>query len=130
MENKLKAATSYTIKTLNRCNIRTIMATGDNTLTAISVARQCKILNKHQDVYFGDIVNERLVWKSQAGGDDQEDITQSEIQLKEFDQDEINVPWESHPEEVGVALDGKTLAFIHENQELYKDVIHKILKKA
>jgi cation-transporting ATPase 13A3/4/5 len=75
MENKLKPATSDTIATLNKCNIRTIMATGDNTLTAISVARQCKILEQYQDVYFGDIVNERLVWKSQAGRDDPEDIT-------------------------------------------------------
>ena len=70
MENKLKAVTSETIKTLNNCKVRTIMATGDNTLTAISVARQCKILDKDQDVYFGDIVNQKLVWKSQVGGDD------------------------------------------------------------
>jgi P-type E1-E2 ATPase len=39
MENKLKPATQPTIETLNKCKIRTIMATGDNTLTAISVAR-------------------------------------------------------------------------------------------
>lgn len=44
MENKLKAATQPTIETLNRCAIRTIMATGDNTLTAISVGRDCNIL--------------------------------------------------------------------------------------
>jgi len=39
MENKLKEATAGTIRTLNDCKIRTIMATGDNTLTAISVGR-------------------------------------------------------------------------------------------
>jgi len=44
MENKLKAPTQPTIQTLNRCQIRTIMATGDNTLTAISVGRDCNIL--------------------------------------------------------------------------------------
>jgi len=70
MENKLKAVTSKTIKTLNKCKVRTIMATGDNTLTAISVARQCQILDKDQEVYFGDIINQKLVWKSQVGGDD------------------------------------------------------------
>jgi cation-transporting ATPase 13A3/4/5 len=64
MENKLKPVTSDTIKTLNSCQIRTIMATGDNTLTAISVARQCQILDKDQEVYFGDVVNNKLVWKS------------------------------------------------------------------
>jgi cation-transporting P-type ATPase 13A2 len=45
MENKLKRETSGVIQTLNACKIRTIMATGDNVLTAISVARQCAILN-------------------------------------------------------------------------------------
>jgi cation-transporting ATPase 13A3/4/5 len=39
MENKLKDVTTETIKTLNGANIRTIMATGDNVLTAISVGK-------------------------------------------------------------------------------------------
>jgi len=39
MENKLKKETNGVIKELNDCKIRTIMATGDNVLTAISVAR-------------------------------------------------------------------------------------------
>lgn len=47
MENRLKEATKGTIKTLNDCKIRTIMATGDNTLTAISVARECNILGRY-----------------------------------------------------------------------------------
>ena len=46
MENKLKDATKATIQTLNKCKIRTIMATGDNTLTAISVGRECNIIDK------------------------------------------------------------------------------------
>jgi cation-transporting ATPase 13A2 len=50
MENKLKAATQSTIETLNKCKIRTIMATGDNTLTAISVAQECKILETYSNV--------------------------------------------------------------------------------
>jgi len=39
MENKLKPITSAVIENLNACKVRTIMATGDNVLTAISVAR-------------------------------------------------------------------------------------------
>ena len=39
MENKLKPQTSGIIHTLNTCAVRTVMATGDNMLTAISVAR-------------------------------------------------------------------------------------------
>jgi cation-transporting ATPase 13A2 len=39
MQNKLKVVTKHVIETLNQANIRTIMATGDNVLTAISVGR-------------------------------------------------------------------------------------------
>ena len=39
MENRLKPETTDVIKKLNHCNVRTCMATGDNILTAISVAR-------------------------------------------------------------------------------------------
>ena len=39
MENKLKPETVGVIDTLQSCNVKTIMATGDNVLTAISVAR-------------------------------------------------------------------------------------------
>ena len=34
------------------------MATGDNILTAISVARNCNIIGKNDDVFIGDITNE------------------------------------------------------------------------
>jgi len=32
-----------------------VMATGDNVLTAISVARQCSILHSEKEVFLGDI---------------------------------------------------------------------------
>lgn len=38
MENKLKDVTKEVIDTLQQCEVGTIMATGDNVLTAISVA--------------------------------------------------------------------------------------------
>jgi cation-transporting ATPase 13A3/4/5 len=39
MENKLKAKSANVLRNMNECEIRTVMATGDNVLTAISVAR-------------------------------------------------------------------------------------------
>ena len=63
MENRLKPVTKDIIQNLNECKIRTIMATGDNTLTAISVARQCNFLGADQDVYFGDVKDDQIVWK-------------------------------------------------------------------
>ena len=38
MENKMKSVTKEVIDTLQECEVGTIMATGDNVLTAISVA--------------------------------------------------------------------------------------------
>ena len=38
MENKMKEVTKEVIQTLTECEVGTIMATGDNVLTAISVA--------------------------------------------------------------------------------------------
>ena len=45
------------------------MATGDNVLTAISVGRECKIIEPHSEVFLGDVrkdVNgiEKVFWKS------------------------------------------------------------------
>ena len=59
MENKVKPATKTTIKILNDCDIRTIMATGDNILTAIAVGKECNFLsNDLANVYFGDMSDE------------------------------------------------------------------------
>lgn len=58
MENKLKPETKGVIATLNECNVRPIMATGDNVLTAISVARQCSILNDQQEVFLADVITD------------------------------------------------------------------------
>lgn len=66
MENKLKPESNEILQTLNECEIRTVMATGDNVLTAISVARQCKMLDPAKPVYLGEVVmrgNEKtIVW--------------------------------------------------------------------
>lgn len=55
MENKLKAKSTDAIQNLKECDIKTIMATGDNVLTAISVAKSCSILDNTKDIYFGDV---------------------------------------------------------------------------
>ncbi len=55
MQNKLKPVTTEIIHELNESNIRTIMATGDNVLTAISVGRECKIIYPTSEVFLGDV---------------------------------------------------------------------------
>lgn len=59
MENKLKDVTNKIIKNLHDCDVRTVMATGDNVLTAISVARQCGILDAKQEVFLGEIAKDQ-----------------------------------------------------------------------
>ena len=45
-ENKLKEITTDIIDELNEANIRNVMCTGDNILTAISVARDCHLMDR------------------------------------------------------------------------------------
>lgn len=50
LENRLKDDTTKIINNLMTANIRTIMVTGDNMLTALSVARDCDMIPKGQSV--------------------------------------------------------------------------------
>jgi cation-transporting ATPase 13A3/4/5 len=45
-ENKLKPSTAGVIEELEKANIRKVMCTGDNILTAISVARECGLIDR------------------------------------------------------------------------------------
>jgi len=50
-ENKLKPSTAGVLKQLRDARIRQIMCTGDNILTAISVARECELVSKESYVF-------------------------------------------------------------------------------
>jgi len=50
MENRLKPETCSVINRLVAANVRTIMCTGDNILTALSVARDCDMINEDDRV--------------------------------------------------------------------------------
>ncbi|KAF5303296.1 hypothetical protein FQA39_LY10035 [Lamprigera yunnana] len=50
LENRLKSQTIPCIQVLNDANIRVIMVTGDNILTALSVARDCDVITSGQSV--------------------------------------------------------------------------------
>lgn len=70
-ENKLKDSTTPVIEELERANIRKVMCTGDNILTAISVARECSLINKTAHCFIphfieGDSRNplSKLSWES------------------------------------------------------------------
>ncbi|XP_071379354.1 polyamine-transporting ATPase 13A3-like [Centroberyx affinis] len=54
MQNKLKEETAGVLHDLRQANIRTLMVTGDNMLTAISVARDCGMIRSHEKVIIAD----------------------------------------------------------------------------
>lgn len=46
-ENKLKPSTTGVLDELSQAGIRKVMCTGDNILTAISVARECNLIDRN-----------------------------------------------------------------------------------
>ncbi|KAI5287999.1 hypothetical protein KEM55_009197, partial [Ascosphaera atra] len=70
-ENKLKPTTTDVIQELNAAKIRNVMCTGDNILTAISVARECRIIEPDAPCFVprfvtGDAFSSRsvLAWEA------------------------------------------------------------------
>lgn len=70
-ENKLKPTTKAVLDELLRSNIGAVMVTGDNILTAISVARECNLMNKTAHCFVPRFIagdsrdqNARLQWES------------------------------------------------------------------
>lgn len=56
MQNKIKKETVGALRDLHQAHIRTLMVTGDNMLTAISVARECGMIRSHEKVVIADAV--------------------------------------------------------------------------
>ena len=55
IENNLKEGTKNTIEELDNADYRMVMATGDNMLTAISVAKKCRLVREYQEIFNCDI---------------------------------------------------------------------------
>lgn len=55
-ENKLKPSTVGVISELNRAGIHNIMCTGDNILTAVSVARECGVIEPEEQCFIPHFV--------------------------------------------------------------------------
>lgn len=57
-ENKLKNSTKSSLNELSDAKIRNIMCTGDNVLTAISVAKECEMIQSDCKVYIPEFIDE------------------------------------------------------------------------
>lgn len=67
-ENKLKPSTKATLQELESAKIRTVMCTGDNILTAISVGRECELISPDIDDVYVPTLHEtefgmNIVWE-------------------------------------------------------------------
>jgi cation-transporting ATPase 13A3/4/5 len=74
-ENKLKPTTTAVLTELRESNIGTVMVTGDNILTAISVARECGLMDKTAHCFVARFVegsyrdsDARIQWESIDNG--------------------------------------------------------------
>ncbi|OMH83716.1 putative cation-transporting ATPase [Zancudomyces culisetae] len=58
-ENRIKPASHQVLTELRQANIKTLMCTGDNLLTAISVAKQCEMIQHNVGVYVPELITIR-----------------------------------------------------------------------
>lgn len=58
MQNKVKSVTPYVINILQQADIRTVMVTGDNAYTAISVARECQMIPLHHQIFMCELMED------------------------------------------------------------------------
>jgi cation-transporting P-type ATPase 13A2 len=66
-ENKLKSSTAKVLYELEAAGIRKVMCTGDNILTAISVARECGLIDKTAHCFVPHFVEGTLYYRSNCG---------------------------------------------------------------
>jgi cation-transporting ATPase 13A3/4/5 len=61
MSNQMKPDTAGAIEVLSNANIRNIMITGDNALTAINVGKQCGILSADSPVFMSSVNKGKVI---------------------------------------------------------------------
>lgn len=85
IQNKLKPETIPTIKELNDCKIKMVMATGDNILTAIAVSKESTLINGNGKVYSCLIEKEKDEGKLKKAYMKWDIITDKEVNKEEED---------------------------------------------
>ncbi|XP_074601834.1 polyamine-transporting ATPase anne boleyn isoform X2 [Brevipalpus obovatus] len=118
MSNVLKPETTYIIQTLSTANIRSVMITGDNMLTALSVGRESMMIKPNDQVVLLEAIEHEscdltpplLTWRYAN--------TTHQSQNKEY------LKLSIEPEEtLHVAVTGKTF---HALREYYPDLLNKV----
>ncbi|CAN7985648.1 unnamed protein product [Ixodes hexagonus] len=120
MENRLKPETTAVIRTLRRANVRTVMVTGDNMLTAVSVARDCEMIERDQEVLILSTSMDSadstptLSWQSS-------EAPRSKGSFDGLMTPPVIIPMK--PNQPHIAITGKTFAVLREH---YPDVLRRV----
>ncbi|XP_051809518.1 polyamine-transporting ATPase 13A3-like isoform X1 [Acanthochromis polyacanthus] len=131
MQNKIKEETAGILCELRHANIRTLMVTGDNMLTAISVARDCGMVLPHEKVIIADALPPKdfhpasITWHyTEAPTHSVKDNQTVEINLEDimYD-DQVSQPEQSYH----FAVSGKAFAVITEH---FPQLVQKLVLKA
>lgn len=129
MQNKLKAETPGVLEDLRRANIRTVMVTGDNMLTAISVARDCGMIPPQDRVIIADALPPkdgqaaRIEWHyandptARSNKGSQFEVV--DIGLDEDDEDKLTLQQRYH-----FAMSGRSFAVITAH---FQDLVQKLV---
>lgn len=115
MENRLKPETTDVIGVLKKAEIRTVMITGDNMLTALSVARDCGIVDKSHKVIFVNVVKSADEKIPAVQFIYAEMFDQEVEEVGYLDQDRTEVVIEQHGERFHFAITGKAFAVIKDH---------------
>uniref|UniRef100_A0A8C7NFT0 ATPase 13A3 n=1 Tax=Oncorhynchus mykiss TaxID=8022 RepID=A0A8C7NFT0_ONCMY len=119
MQNKLKAETAGVLEDLRRAHIRTVMVTGDNMLTAISVARDCGMIPPQDRVIIADALPSK-------------DGQSAKINWRYADKPKtphmsalfVRIPLSFNEKLYHFAMSGKSFAVISEH---FQDVLQKLV---
>lgn len=99
MQNKMKPDSKKVITSLNEAGIKSVMVTGDNPFTAISVSRQCGIAKPAGKVYLGELKethygssNQQYIdWKNVDGEDRLDPDSLTPIDVNDYDPYELAI---------------------------------------
>ncbi|XP_041804878.1 probable cation-transporting ATPase 13A3 [Chelmon rostratus] len=137
MQNKIKEETAGVLLQLRQANIRTLMVTGDNMLTAISVARDCGMVRAHERVIVADAVPPKdlhpasITWHytentAQTIKDTQvrQKASEPEERINQLEHDE---PGTQQEQSYHFAVDGRAFAVITEH---FPQLVQKLVLNA
>uniref|UniRef100_A0A4W4FIQ9 Cation-transporting ATPase n=1 Tax=Electrophorus electricus TaxID=8005 RepID=A0A4W4FIQ9_ELEEL len=124
MQNKLKCETPGVLDVLRQAQIRTVMVTGDNMLTAISVARDCGMIPPQDRVIIADALPPkdgqpaRINWQYADNPSKHMSKTDIEISMEDSSKEQRSL------ERYHFAMSGKSFTVITEH---FQDLLQKLV---